>query len=96
MEKTDRGGKRIREQRSTNSAKLSSAGDVTRRMVTEDKETAECHHRFKYYAETWVTSVFKQMSRMQTLMQVLIAACIQSMVSLVPTIAPREPETQQI
>ena len=58
--------------------------------MTGDKETAEHHHRYKHYAGTWVTSVFKLMSRMQTRMQVLIAACILRMVSSVPTLAMRE------
>ena len=61
-----------------------------RLVVTGDKETAEHHHRYKYYEGTWVTSVFKLMSRMQTWMQVLIAACILSMVSSVPTLVMRE------
>ena len=69
-------------------ASASSGDDVTRRMVKGDKEPAK-HHRGggnKYYAWNWVISVFKQMLRMQTWMQVLIAACILSMVSLVPTL----------
>ena len=47
-------------------ASASSADDVTRQMVTGDKETAEHHRGYKYYAGTWVTSVFKLMLRMQT------------------------------
>ena len=47
-------------------ASASSMGDVTRRMVTGDKETAVHHHGHKYYEGTWLTSVSKLMSRMQT------------------------------
>ena len=58
--------------------------------MTGDKETAEHYHGYEVYEGTWVKSVFKLMSRMQTWMQILIAACILSMVSLVPTLVMKE------
>ena len=70
---------------------LSSADDVTRQTMKGDKEPAEYHRRYKYYAENWVTSVFKLMLKMQTWTQILIAACILSMVSLVPTLTNWDP-----
>ena len=48
------------------------------------------HCGYKYYAWTVSTSVFKLTLRMQTWVQILITACILSMVSLVPTLMKKE------
>ena len=67
-----------------------SVDDITRRVVKRDKRQAGHHHGFKYYGWTMLTSVFKLTLRMQAWVQILIAACILSMVSSVPTLTHKD------
>ena len=54
----------------------SSADGITGQTVKGDKGRAGHHCGYKYYACTVLTSVFKLMLRMETLVQILITACI--------------------
>ena len=68
------------------SSSASKADDATRWMVKRDIGQAGHQQGYKYYVYTVLISVFKLTLRMQTWAQILITACILSMVSSVPTL----------
>ena len=62
-----------------------SRNDMTDPMVKNDKRQTGQYGTYKYSAWTMLTSVFRQLARIQTRVQILIAACIMSLVSSVHT-----------
>ena len=70
--------------------KANSEDFTTRGMGKGDKGQAGHHRGYKYYVLTMLTSVLKLTLRMQTWVKILVAACILSMLSLVPTLTNKE------
>ena len=68
----------------------SSSDCVTRWTVKGDIEQNGHCREYNYYMWVMLTSVFKLTSRVQAGIHMLVAACIMSMVSSVPTILSKE------
>ena len=58
-------------------------------MKGDKEQNGNCHEN-KYYVWVMLTSVFNLTSRMQAEIHMLVAACILSLVSSVPTILSKE------